>query len=753
MLQVNRVTSIEGNFQSAAPPIATIIEDLAGVVRRRIELFGGIMAISILGAIVYILTAQPMFTSTAKLVIDTSKIQAFQQQGMSVLGEPQIDAPMVDSQVEIIKSSSVARAVIEDLNLIEDPEFVDDDQRAWKRLLNRIRGAFATQRELDKMNRALGRFSEQLVAGRVGTTYVIAVSFSSRDAAKAAHITNAVVDAYIRGQLDTKSQATRQAGKWLEDRLAELRTQTQAADRAVQDFKANSNIIETPQGLVSEQQLAEVSTQLTTARAQTEEARARFAQVTEILSKHLSDAAITDAVRSDVISRLRQQYLDLSLREAELSNRVSSNHPALVYLRNEMQGIQQAIRQELQRIGETYRGEFEIAHQREIALQSRLETITRQTAQTNQDRVILRELESRAQTYRALADAFLQRFTVAVQQESFPVTGAHTISAAATGTKSHPKTLLILAAASVGGALISYSACLLRDQLDRAIRTSAQVEETLGFRCLGQIPRIKTTAGMTSFIRKFDYQALLDKRVDQYRDRDGPQKLSVDYAIEHPLSDFAEAIRILKVSLDQGFLASNREVLGITSLYSGEGKSVIAANLALFSAITDQRVLLIDCDLHNASLSSLMAPKAEVGLFEVLCGAQPLDKVLRRDAQSGLSFLPLVGATEVSHRNLLISSARMQPLLEQVRAEYDVVVLDLPPLVPLANVRAVSKAVDRIAVVVEWGRSRTDAVKNALLRTDALGGKISGVIINKVDMRKVGRFEGPDGAGHHTRDS
>ena len=199
-------------------------------------------------------------------------------------------------------------------------------------------------------------------------------------------------------------------------RLAELRTQTQAADRAVQDFKANSNIIETPQGLVSEQQLAEVSTQLTTARAQTEEARARFAQVTEILSKHLSDAAITDAVRSDVISRLRQQYLDLSLREAELSNRVSSNHPALVYLRNEMQGIQQAIRQELQRIGETYRGEFEIAHQREIALQSRLETITRQTAQTNQDRVILRELESRAQTYRALADAFLQRFTVAVQQ-------------------------------------------------------------------------------------------------------------------------------------------------------------------------------------------------------------------------------------------------------------------------------------------------------------------------------------------------
>jgi succinoglycan biosynthesis transport protein ExoP len=143
-----------------------LIEDFVGVIRRRREIFVGFLFVGILGASAYVLTAQPLFTSTAKLIMDTSKIQAFQQQGMSLLGDPQVDAPTVDSQVEIIKSDNVAQMVVKDLRLTDDPEFVADDTRVAAKILSILKAFFVTPAKPDALRRAIGRFSELVESGQ-----------------------------------------------------------------------------------------------------------------------------------------------------------------------------------------------------------------------------------------------------------------------------------------------------------------------------------------------------------------------------------------------------------------------------------------------------------------------------------------------------------------------------------------------------------------------------------------------------------
>ena len=163
-------------------------------------------------------------------------------------------------------------------------------------------------------------------------------------------------------------------------------------------------------------------------------------------------ATVADTLKSEVITKLRSQYLELSAREADWSVRYGATHLAVVNIRNQMREIQNSIRNELQRIAETYKSDLEILRQHEESVQRQLNQAVSQSQVTNEAQVALRELESNAQTYRALYDNFLQRYMESVQQQSFPITEARVISAATRPlSKSSPKTMLLLTFATMIG--------------------------------------------------------------------------------------------------------------------------------------------------------------------------------------------------------------------------------------------------------------------------------------------------------------
>ena len=271
----------------------------------------------------------------------------------------------------------------------------------------------------------MAAFADRLKVGRVGFSHVIEIGFSSRSPERAAQIANAVANAYIVDQLEAKLQANRTAATWLQERLQQLGEQSVAAERAVLEFKQQNNIVAADGKLMDEQQVTDLNGRLVAARAQTSDLLARLNRIETIIRMGTSDptfeATVSDVLTSPILTNLRQQYLELTRRESEYSARYGRNHLAVVNLRNRIQDIRSSTLEELRRIAETYKSDYEIAKQRQQEIEKQLAESVSQAQTTNKAQVTLRDLESTAKGYRQLYETFLQRHTASVQQESFPI--------------------------------------------------------------------------------------------------------------------------------------------------------------------------------------------------------------------------------------------------------------------------------------------------------------------------------------------
>lgn len=756
------VRGIESKAEAAASS-DSFQSTLEFLLRRR-WVIGIAAAIALAMGFIYVLTARPSYTAAATMIIDTKNVRLFQQPSM--LNDMPVDAGMVESQVEILKSETIALAVIKQLHLTDDPEFVGSGGGLIGTLLGAVTGLFAADQgpasEFTLTRGAVLAFQARLNVRRVGLTYIIVIGFRSFSPDQAAEIANAVANAYIDDQLESKYQAARRAGTWLQARLRELREQTSNAERAVVAFKNKNDIVDAGGRSMNEQQLAELNSESVMAQSRTAEARAKFERVQSVLNNNSPEATVAatvaDSLKNDVTAKLRSQYLELSRREADWAARYGVNHLAVINLRNQMQELQNSIRNELQRIAETYKSDYEIAKQRQESVQKQLDQVVAQSQVTNQAQVALRELESNAQTYRALYDNFLQRYMESIQQQSFPITDARVISVATRPLfKSHPRSTLILGLALVVGLAFGIAAAAWRDLADRVFRTSKQVEAVLQTDCIALIPAVmEATTAVKGRPAKSNIPALGPDSPTVKKSRvpsPGPQTIAFppgvfSTIVESPFSAFAEAIRSIKVAIDLSPAVQGGKIIGFTSSVPNEGKSSIALAVARLAALTGARTLLIDCDLKNPSLSRLLSPKPACGLLEVTRGQSTLEKAVWLDQATNMKFLPSVMKARLAHSSEVLSSALTRKFFESLRPSYDYIIVDFSPLMPIVDVRASTNLVDSFVYVVAWGSTRIEYVQQALHSARGVYEHLLGVALNKVDLTSIGRYSG-HGGGYH----
>jgi polysaccharide biosynthesis transport protein len=710
-----------------------LLNAVVGLARRRFAIIVLISSLSVICGAVYLSTTQPKFWAEGQLLIDTKKSQLFQQQPSS--SDIEMDSGAVDSQIEVLKSENIATAVIKDLHLTSDAEFVGSKPGIFRTILGFLVPTVPTS-ELELQQRAFGAFRNGLVVKRVGLTYVIEIGFLSSSPDRAAQIVNATADAYIVDQLEAKYQATRRASGWLQDRIQELRQQASTAERAVLDFKKANNIVDTGGRLIGEQQLAELNSQIVLARAATAEAHARLNRISEITKNDVTDIdsvlrspdpAVADALKNDVINKLRSEFLELSNREAVYSARLGHGHLLVINLRNQMFEIRRSIMDELKRIAETFKSDYEIAVAREQSIGRSLAEAVSQYQTTNQAQVSLKDLDSTAQTFRALHDNFVQRYMESIQQQSFPFTEARVIThATRPSSKSTPNAKFVMTAALAGGLLLAFGVAVLIDFSERGFRTPDQVESKLRTSCLAVVPLIKMDADAAPTVVAEKAPLGLSRHIERTGVLFG--------VVGNPFSRFAEAFRTIKVSIDLFSLSKPTKAIGITSTHPDEGKSTVAANLARLISHAGGKAILLDCDLRNPSLTRSLAPTAELGLLDVISGKRLLTDVVWTDPTTSLAFVPMVAKTRLSHTNEILASAGMRKLIDALREVYDYVLIDLPPLTPVVDVRSTNQIVDSYLFVIEWGRTSVEAVERALSSAPLVYESLMGVILNKADL-------------------
>ncbi len=720
------------------------LEALFAAARRQALIVILAVSASCAVGVAYLVSAAPYFTATTTILIDSKKNQ--DQIIGSMIAEAAYDPGAIESQVEIIRSESVALAVVKALDLDKDPEFIGEatvaqqgirfamsllNPRSW---FGSDEVTHASEAEA-RQRRAAQELLQNMDVRRVGRSYVLALSYQSRNPSKAAQIANAYANAYFADQMNSRYEIIRRASGWLQDRIEELRSSSIRADLAIQRFKAEKGIISIAGNsgdstTLMDQQLAEASTQLTVARGETAKAEARVKLIEDLLRSGSVDAAVTESLGNPVINDMRTKYLRASKTAAEFAARVGANHYQVLSLQNEMVQYERLIREELLRIGQTYKAELEIARDKEKSLGEAMTALIGSQAVSNDAMVQLRELQRESDSYKGLYQAFLQRYQDATHRESFPTMEARVITpASAPFLPSSPRPLRVMLVAGLLGLMIGGSIGWLRERHDRVFRVASQVRDELGLEVLGMVPEVDDLGPESLPEGPFAANHVRASSPLQ------------NYAVVEPLTSFAETLRRTKVEVDLTVSRAATKRVGFVSVLPGEGKSTLSKNFASLVAFQGARTLLVDADLRNPGLTRAVAAHATVGLIEVLKGEVPLNHAILNEPMSGLDVLPAVVKRRVWHSAELLASKEMDALIAECEQQYDYIVFDLPPIGPVIDVRAAARQFDALVFVVEWGKTPRSLVETALRDDRMLYERCVGVVLNRVDGNKLKLYD------------
>jgi succinoglycan biosynthesis transport protein ExoP len=716
----------------AIGPVQPEIADLLGIARRGWLFIVAGTAFGLTCAIMILSTMPPTYKASSRIVFERTLPRYLQTN--KVTNEPIIEDYDTLGQAYVISSESILLQVIRSLALASDPDFVGSKDS--ETLGSRVRGLFrstaqalgfpekpAEDQSIDPRNDpekiAFDSVARNLTVTREDVASVMTIAFSSKDPVKAATIVNAVVDTYTNESIADKMKSTNVAGKVVQERVEELKQQAKDAERALLEYKMANNLAGTAKATVSGEQLAALQTHLTNARVAMAEARARMERIASD-----PDAGAIFAPDNGLITKLRADLMDLSVRANDIEGRVGKDHLAAVKVRNRMEELREAIASEQRRLAGSFGKDYELASAQYDELSATISRVVGEEGANSDVQARMRELEGAANTLRSLYDRMLQQSSQMNRVESQPsiAPDARVLMRATPPlqTETSKKRFLILAGGSVMGLLLGGAIVLGRNFPFGVFRTSQQVTSATGLPC-AFLPEILGA----------EEQASLS---------------TGEYVLDRPGSRFAQTLRTIWATINIAQRESGAKVICVVSSNPGEGKTTIAINLAAHFALrSTTRVLVIDADFHRQSLTKRVAPDARVGLKEALGEPTALAKFVVRKERLNLDALPCPVPDGVPNAAELLGTVQMEQLIEVAREAYDLVIIEAPPIAAVVDYKMIARHCNGFIFVIEWGKTSQRLVLECLSDASAVLDRVLCVVLNKVDpsaLRSIERYKG-----------
>src|ERR1700731_4834145 len=667
-------------------------------------------------AAAFVLLVPHKYTATTQILIDPMDLRGAAQSDISTT-IPQSDAAVlqVESQARVIASDNVLSRVVATEGLDHDPEFTH--------------GAMA---EKYGPLAALSELQKRVQVKRSERTYVVDVSVTSEDPAKAARLANAIAQTYLTEQTEVRSNAARQISQALTGRLKELQTRVRDAEQKVEAYKASHNIVGANGELVNEQQLTNLNAQLSLARARTTEAKARLDQVESVLQSKTPVGAFPEAVQSQTISLLRGQYAEIMRRDAEQKSSLGERHPAVIEIEAQGARLQKLIEDEVSRIAQSDRAEYERAKADEDMQSRQVDALKNTAVSTNESLVGLRELERDVQASRAVYESFLVRSRETGEQEQVDTKNIRIISKADRPLyrSSPPPSLMLGLAAALLGFASGVGIVIMRgsaeDTAPRPTKTRAKTPANFGrlgafARKLWEPPAQPAAITVLATLPNVDIAFGLD-------------------AVEAPHSRFAREIKKVYEAVPSSHKKRGNPSVLVVAADDEDDTASVALMLAAAAAAT-QRVLLIDTDLKRRTLSAIDADDGEAGLVDVAVGRRELSEVIVRDRDTNVNLLSFVSPN--SRRDRRISDADIKEAFDKTK-RFDMVIVAAVDVARDPSARFFAGLVDHIVLVARADERGDDVIERFVGRLGSDAQKILGAVLTGV---------GPAGrsAGLHQR--
>jgi capsular exopolysaccharide synthesis family protein len=671
------------------------------MLRSRLTLIVIVGAAAGLAVATALLLQPKRYEATALVVIDPRGPQVVSPERS--LSTAALSAAAIDTEVAALNTRDMAARLVERLNLRQDPEFNPAaanpaaEPPARDRVPNRVAGAIEARRK--------------------GPTNVIEVTASSADPDKAALLANEMARTYLAWVQQIEAESSAEADSWLSRRLGELRADVVAKERAADTFRAEAGLVATQGSTLSERQTSQVQEAMLAAEADLAEAQARQQQVTGLLARGAAPDGIAEVVNSNVIRDLRGREADVARQRAELLAQYGPRHPDVLNNAAELADIRAQLRAATRRVTESLRSEVEVAQARVANLQEKLSQSESALLSGSAQQVQLRQMEREAAAARAVYEAFLERSHEISHQAGLSGHRARLLSQAAPPAQdTAPPLWLIALAAALCAAIAGLLAALLAEQIDDRLRSADDLERKTGVSALASVPQLRPRA-----LRALPPDAAHPAQ----------------YLLQNPLSGFAESMRVVRAWLLYTQSIKGSRVIAISSAAAGEGKTTLSLSLARVAALCGERVVLVDCDIRRREVNHLLHMEPSVGLIEVLAGSTSWRDAIGRDEETSAHILPL--STLATPLEDHVGSVAMQRTLKELAQSYDLVILDCPPVLAVAETRVLARLADMVLLVARWRSTTARSLANAIHQLRASGAEVGGVVLNRVDPRAPGR--------------
>lgn len=703
-------------------------QSLRVIRRRKLTIIGSILLFAGLAALAVLHTTRK-YTAEAVLVVDAREPQVVDMPAVAPTLRP--GEAIVRSEVDVVTSKATVERVVDRLGLMDDPAF-NPRLSPKPPLLDRLAGllpaawrparpaaaAAAPVPEATARAAVIEAVRGGLKVSNESQSVTLLLSYTAADPAKAAALANAFAETYLGAQVQAKQEATRRATAWLGERLEGLSREVQATEQAVQTFRERHQLIEARGGTLTNQQLAELSSQLVTARGEAAQAEARLRDVRQAATGRALEGA-SAIVASPLIQALRQQETEMRRREAELSTQYGSRHPRIINLRAERADLQRKLDEEIHRVVAALASDAAVAHARIQSLEATIADLQARSGAGEQAGVQLRELERQALATRTLYESFLTRSKEAAEQLPLLQPDARLVSRAQAPTRpSSPNVPLILGLGVVCGGFTGLLLAFAQEKLDGSFRSVEQVEQAIGQAVLGLIPAI---TGLR---------------------RPRPE----DYVLRKPKSAFSEAVRSVITAVEVATLKRPipkrpAKTILVTSSAPGEGKTAFCLSLARTLAATGHTALLIDADLRRPRVGSAFGDRKDaVDLAELLRRDTPsaLQDAVQVDTPSGAHYI--VARPGADYPQSLLGSPAMKQLLKTVAAHYDVVIIDTPPIIAVSDATVLAEDADVCLFLVRWAATPRETVAEGIRQLAPARCRNVAMVLTQVNLSQHARY-------------
>ncbi|NRB05609.1 MAG: polysaccharide biosynthesis tyrosine autokinase [Rhodobacteraceae bacterium] len=677
------------------------------------------------GAIALFIASQitPTYTSISKVLLDPR--ESVLMEGQQVVGNLELSDQVVASEIAIMRSNLFIEEVIGAVDAkypdilyaidpaAEDPSFVAlmiSEIKALLPFLSDDAPALTEAQIRARVDRLIWAVRKNTSASRNSESFTITIAAKTPDPALSAALAGTIADVYIDQQLETRQSTASQANRWIKSRISDLAQQVEDAEAAVEDYRANSfDNFGTSLDLVS-RRVEQLNDQLIQTRIDLVVAETQYKE-TASLFRQRGFETLGTMVTSNLIDDLMSQRARLQQADAQWAKRFDEEHFKRVELKERITDIEDELNREFERALVAQRNEVEIARTRVQTMVTSLDEAESQYLAISRATNGLRQLERSANAARVAHTELLGRFAETSTQEQFQQAEARLIErAVASSRPSAPRPKLMTVIGLFVGAAIGFGIVVFRSLVQGTYRTMSDLEKDAGLPALSALEE----RNWTSYA-----QALKDLQSDPYG----------------PVAESLKSIRNqLRLARDDG----DSESVAFLSAVQDEGKTVMSALLASQIEKSDKLVIVVDCDLRQNSLQSEFGWKMAHDLGDVIRGkCDVLDAVY---ADTGLGFDVLASRAAGQDGKDQITTEWLHEVIEELKRYYDLVIVNCPPILPVADATSVAQAVDKHVMLVRHDDTPRNALKRALTVLRRANIRVSGLVMNRMDPKEAARM-------------